>query len=507
MVLALVAGIVATMPFWFVTALEFQVLTMFWLPGLVLLVMVAGYLRPGSDDNAIWIFNARLALAIVLASVVGLIFFLGLVAIVESVEYLFSIRLGSDSAEHILCTATMLVGPIFGLSMVSRDLSEPFEPRAHSGLLISGSSLLLNYLLIPIALVYVAILYLYAGRILLNWELPRGQIGFMVLLFAIGGTGIWLIAKPWQRDGSVLIRTFQKSWFWLLIVPLGLLFVGLFRRVSEYGVTPERYGLAVVGLWAIVLVVWCAARSSKIGPRLIIGLLSVFLLLSSFGPWGANSVSVRSQYARLIVLLQEAGLLRDGGVGDVGQLSSRQSEDGRSIVNLLAEAGHLELLAPLFAGRADDPFEKDGMQADAQDIIRQLNMDSPSSDRSEYVYYSGWTETLEFAVPEGAVFYGGHRFGESLTSGSNTDSSGLTIAVSGSKVIISRGDDIWQVAVEDMFERARAADAAPAESGPLVFNLRSERGNVQLIVFEFRGRITDAWYEIEMADAIVLWSE
>ncbi|WP_169054051.1 DUF4153 domain-containing protein [Nitratireductor sp. XY-223] len=502
LLLALVAGAAATVPFWFVTRLEFQILMMFWLPGLVLLVMVAGYLRAGGADNAIWIFNARLALAIVLATVVGLVFFLGLVAIVESVEYLFSIRLGSDSTEHILCTAVTLVGPVFGLSMVSRDLSEPFVPQEHSGLLIAGSSLLLNYLLIPIAVVYVAILYLYAGRILLNWELPRGQIGFMVLLFAIGGTGVWLIAQPWRQGGSALLRIFQRTWFWLLTVPLGLLFVGLFRRVSDYGVTPERYGLALVGLWAAVLVIGFALRSSSIGPRLIIGSLSALLLVASFGPWGADQVSVRSQFSRLIVILQEAGYLSDGKIGAADRFDTKLAADGRSIVFLLSEAGRLDLLAPLFAGRENDPFSDGGQQADAGEVLGQLQLKEQADDGSVFVNYAGWAGPVELALSNSAVFSGGHRFGTSWGSGQRSDGSGPKILVNGTNVVVSRGDDVWQATTKDLIERARAAE--DDTSRPLIIELEGQRGQASLIIFEISGWIRESEYEIESAHAVVL---
>ena len=242
-VLALAGAVVVGLICWNMRTLDVQFL--FLLPALILAVTVAGYLRRGVNGNALWMFNARLALATLTAVLAMAIFGAGLSAIIESVSYLFGVRIDSDAHEHIWMTGATLIAPVVGLSMVSRDLDEDFDPTDHPGLLVNSISRLLNYLLIPMALVYIVILHLYAGKMLLEWELPRGQVGIMVVVFSIGGTAIWMVASPWRNSGSALVRFFERYYFWFLIVPLVLLSIGTWRRISDYGVTPDRYGLVV----------------------------------------------------------------------------------------------------------------------------------------------------------------------------------------------------------------------------------------------------------------------
>ncbi|HTN96094.1 MAG TPA: hypothetical protein VL101_03880, partial [Nordella sp.] len=47
---------------------------LFLFAGLLPLLMIAGFLRPGARQGALWLFNLRLGLAVLLAVIVGLIF-------------------------------------------------------------------------------------------------------------------------------------------------------------------------------------------------------------------------------------------------------------------------------------------------------------------------------------------------------------------------------------------------------------------------------------------------
>ena len=224
-------------------------------------------------------------------------------------------------------------------------------------LLDRGVSVLVNYLLAPMALVYALILHAYAVKIVIGGELPDNQIGWMVLLFALGGTASWLIAWPWRETGSWLSRLFIKGWFWLTLVPVVLLALALWERVTNYGVTPDRYGLAIVTVWFALIGLYLAWRRNRADLRFIIGSLGVLLILGSFGPWGANSVSVRSQFARLEKMLTENGVLKDGRiVQPVVLLPQAMNSDANSIIWMLSEADQLDLLKPWFEGFKESPF-------------------------------------------------------------------------------------------------------------------------------------------------------
>jgi hypothetical protein len=189
---------------------------LYFIAGLVLLLMIAGFLHRDASQASLWFFNLRLGLAALLAVIVGLVFGAGLSAIVESLRFLFELDLPSELHEHIWATALSLVGPIYGLSLSPRSLGEEVDLTGDGATLIErGVSILVNYVLVPIIIVYAVILHAYAVKIAIDGVLPKGQIGSMVTVYALGGTAAWIIAWPWRGKGTRLLRWFMQGWFWL----------------------------------------------------------------------------------------------------------------------------------------------------------------------------------------------------------------------------------------------------------------------------------------------------
>ena len=269
-----------------------------------------------------------------MAVIVGLIFGGGLSAIIESLNFLFNADLPSRLHEHVWVTAAALIAPIYGLSLVPTRLDEELTLTGERDTLLErGVSVLVNYVLVPIVVVYTVILHAYAVKILLDGALPEGQIGLMVTIFALGGTATWLIAWPWRETGTWVLRFFMRFWFWFTIVPVILLAIAIWERVSTYGVTPDRYGIVIVAVWLAIVTLYLAIRRNRADMRVLLGSIALLLLIGSTGPWGANSVSISSQFARLVGFHESEKLLTPDGkiVDPVPKLSDQgRNEIGRA---------------------------------------------------------------------------------------------------------------------------------------------------------------------------------
>ena len=335
----------------------FQSAPQFFFGGVVLALMIAPFLRRGVGQGAVWLFNMRLWLAALLAIVVGTVFGLGLSAVLAGLDFLLGFKIDNSIYERVWILATALVAPIFGLSLVPRRLDEAIDITSHQGnLLERGVSLLVSYVMVPLALVYALILHAYAAKIGFLGALPKGEIGKIVSLFAVGGTAPWLIAWPWRETGTRLLRLFMRAWFWLLPIPVILLVMAIWRRLSDYGVTPDRYGIALVAAWAALVFGYLVWRRNKADIRVIVGAAAVLLLIGSFGPQGAHGLTGSSQFARLEALLTRIGVLKDGKV--VAVLPSVIESDrrvGSTMVTTLIQANRNGDLKSLF--RNDQKFD------------------------------------------------------------------------------------------------------------------------------------------------------
>jgi hypothetical protein len=324
---------------------------LFLFGGLLPILMISPFLAGGVKQGTVWLFNLRLGLAIILALIVGLVFGGGLSAVIAGLDFLLGVKLGNNIYERAWLLAITLVGPVYGLSLVPRNLTDEVDLSAHQGSLMErGVSVLVNYVMVPLVLVYALILHAYAIKILTIGDLPKGQIGTIVSLFALGGTATWLVGWPWRETGTKLLRWFMRGWFWLLPVPAVLLSLAIWRRITDYGVTPDRYGIALVAVWTALVFVYLVLRRNQADMRVILGAAATLLLVGSFGPQGASGTTGVSQFARLKNILEAKGVLKDGKVVDaVPKMNETDSRTVDTIVYSLAGVSQLNRLGDWFA--------------------------------------------------------------------------------------------------------------------------------------------------------------
>lgn len=480
--LALAAGALAGAAAYFPGAFDSNVLFLF--AGLVPALMVAAYLHRGASQEALWLFNLRLGMAALLAAVVGLVFAAGLSSIVAALNTLFGIDYGRMH-EHIWLTALTLIGPVYGLALMPRDLKQGIVIGDHRGALLErGISVLMNFIAVPVVIVYALILHAYAVMIAIAGELPKGQIATMVSIFAVGGTAAWLVAWPWREEGTRLLRLFMRGWFFLLIVPAALLAAAIARRLSDYGVTPERYGIVLVAVWVAALALYLAIRRNRADMRAILGAAAAVLLVGAAGPWGANGMTITSQVSRLAALLETYGVLKDGTVTAPGKLLSAEvTSQGYSIVDTLHDARGLERLRPWFGERAGTIFaaEEPDWQT-AQLINEALGFSSPTMS-PDYVSLAVNAAAV-FDVPAGGAvlgpFQGLQEYGPAAENP-------MTASFGPAVLTIRLEKDVYRVPQRDLLQRAKAALAAnPDRQEPLRWEIAA---GVTLVIDQIYGNI------------------
>jgi hypothetical protein len=319
---------------------------LFFFAALFLMLMIAPFLNPKRKQGALWLYDLHLGLAIILAIIVGGVFGGGLSAVLAGLDFLFGIKISGDAYQRVWSAALILVGPLYGLALIPTDLTEEIDLGAHRGGLVErGVSVLVNFVMVPLALVYALLLHAYAVKIVTLGSLPKGEIGWIVSLFAIGGTATWLIGWPWRDSGTWLLQKFMRAWFWLLPVPAILLTLAIWRRVSDYGVTPDRYGIALVAVWTAMVFAYLVLRKNKADMRIIIGVAAFLLLIGSFGPQGAYHVTGVSQFSRLTKILTDKGILKDGVL--VASVPNVPDSDGRTISSILWSLNTVHALEPV----------------------------------------------------------------------------------------------------------------------------------------------------------------
>jgi hypothetical protein len=133
-----------------------------------------------------------------------------------------------------------------------------------------------------------------------------------VLGFSVAGIFTYLLNfyLP-EHDDSAHVRGYKK-WFWWVALPLTvLLFVAIAKRISDYGVTEERFLVAHLGVWlAATCLYFLFSKHDNI--KFIPISLALFALVFAFGPLNAFKVSEQSQVRILKNLFEKNGRWKDG---------------------------------------------------------------------------------------------------------------------------------------------------------------------------------------------------
>src|SRR5690606_31017702 len=125
------------------------------------------------------------------------------------------------------------------------------------------------------------------------------MVSILILGYAVFGILSYLLIYPISRDtGNEWMHQFSRLFFWLMAPLLILLFVAIAVRVSDYGLTEMRYFIIIMALWLTGITLYFILHRS---PSIHIIPISLFamVLLSTYGPQSAATLSKASQQSRL----------------------------------------------------------------------------------------------------------------------------------------------------------------------------------------------------------------
>ncbi|TFG54131.1 MAG: DUF4153 domain-containing protein [Gemmatimonadales bacterium] len=287
-----------------------------FLIALHLLVAFLPYLGVG-EPNGFWQYNRTLFLRFLTAALYAAVLFVGLVIALVALDKLLGVDIPDKSYAHLWFLIAGVFHPWVFLSGVPDDYSALDQLRDYP----LGLKVLAQYILMPIVLIYLVILTVYMGKIIGTGVWPSGWIGYLVSSVATVGILSLLLLHPIQEQAENLWVQSYARWFYVALFPsIIMLVLAIWKRVQQYGFTERRYFLVVLAAWLFGVALYYSIRRSK-NIKVIPASLCAVALITSFGPWSAYRVSVRSQTSRLASHLTEAGLLAAGRVrpasGDV----------------------------------------------------------------------------------------------------------------------------------------------------------------------------------------------
>lgn len=310
-------------------------------PVLLILAAIVFLTHRQPNDNSE--FSRRLLQRVLnafFAMGIGLLTLLFVALIVFSINYIFSLKIDSFlvyvAAFIFLCEIPLL------LCSLQKDSESKNWSNPANVLRIAC-----NYVLHPAIAIYTVILYLYAISILVNWELPKGGISYMVFAFfmvAFAGMTMQTIAiKP-------VFKAFYRYFTYIAIPPLCLFWMGALYRIQMYGFTEMRVYLIVCGL--IVTLCTASLLWKRASFRYMLSFAGIAIALFTYIPKiSANDIGIMSQANRMKEIAVSLNLCdkRDGKLAHTAEFvatdsiaASRANELSEAYKYLARELGEAE---------------------------------------------------------------------------------------------------------------------------------------------------------------------
>jgi len=344
-----------------------------------LLVSFAPYLGEKSVQN-FWAYNKTLFLRILLSILYVGVLYNGLSIAIYSLEILLEFDIAWIRYAQLGIFLIGIFGTWFFLAGVPHPNQLTDEEKAYP----KGLRIFVQYVLIPLVVIYIFILYLYVGKILLEWQWPTGWVANLVLNFSIVGIlGLLLLYPIQDEDDHKWVQLFSRGYYITLIPLIVLLMLSIWVRISEYGVTVNRYFVATLAVWLAAVVIYFLISKMK-DIRMIPISLFLITILISLGPLSAFEVSERSQLSRLEGNLGKHGLLSENGtvVKTNSEIPFQDRKQISSGIAYLLNLKGVESIQPYFEQDLNEVLEnKDTMNfvSDAEAITDLIGIDYVSN--------------------------------------------------------------------------------------------------------------------------------
>ena len=229
------------------------------------------------DDIPAWNFAQYALGTLALTVIVGAVMSGGISLLALSLHQLFGVDVSYKCYLYILIICSLLLPLLMFLGLL------PEGERKHDRVPQPTAFLhnILHYLFLPLAGLYLLVLYVYAGTIIARWELPDGWVSWLVTALMAGVIGIEGGLYPSRVKSHKPVDERIARWLPLLTLPLLMLMtVGIGRRFLDYGITLNRLYLATLNAWFYFICIGLAVGKARRISWIPISFSLVFLLTS-----------------------------------------------------------------------------------------------------------------------------------------------------------------------------------------------------------------------------------
>ena len=333
----------------------------------------------------------------------------GLSLALVSLDKLFGLKIDDKMFAYLAVFCFVLFMPSYFLSQLSEKTAsdESFSISYPAIFKILGL-----YILLPILAIYTLILYGYLFKIIASWELPNGWVSWLVSIVGLAGfltiVLIHPIAPPPPKGGisaslnktDAVSKSVSKSpfgglggfflrFFPLILLPLlVLMFVGIVRRFSDYGITINRLLVLILNIWFFGISIYLFISHSR-QPKWILISFAIVAFLSAVGPWSVVNVTEKSLKKEFSALLTEAGWT-NSKENQIKTLDKEKQTRLYDVAYYLQRTYGIESIRPMFSELSET--------AGVENLMIKLGISDPQIAKNEHISVNSGEKSYQFDI-------------------------------------------------------------------------------------------------------------
>lgn len=257
----------------------------------------------GKRPLEFWNYVLDVIYQLITAYVFAGVLMAGLSLALLSLDKLFGMNIPDNSYGYLSVLCFVLFGSVYFLSSLPRVSKNEEEKTVDFPKIYKILGL---YILLPILGIYILILYVYLAKIIVTWELPNGWVSWLVSILGITGYLTISLLHPIYLKGENKPANLFTLFFPVIILPLlTLMFVGIMRRLSDYGITINRLYVLLLNLWLFGVSVYLFITRTRQVKWIYISFAAIAFLFS-VGPWSVFSITKHTLKSELTRLYADA---------------------------------------------------------------------------------------------------------------------------------------------------------------------------------------------------------
>lgn len=272
----------------------------FWGANFIALLVLLGF--PFEKNNQGFTYrNFTNLFHLGLATMVWLLVFGLVAAILFTITTLFNVEFSDSFYEHFYTSLGIFTLPLFFLVFQQR--------QAKSEMTLNRIfEILVNFVLAPALMIFTVLLYAYVVQIIFEGVLPKGMLANITLPYLLGGLGVYALRSICAKARW---ETFFKFYPYLAIVPIVLLWLAIDRRISAYAWTEQR--IYLVALAVAIIIVYAILALPKVRQYRLISAVVMVAIFAMTWIVKPQEIAYQSQTVRFEQLLKKLNLSDGSG--------------------------------------------------------------------------------------------------------------------------------------------------------------------------------------------------